>query len=453
MDLFNLLSKIIQVKQAESLSTDELAELQRSRFQKLLAYTLKHSNFYREYYAQHGIKPAHIKEISIHDLPTVNKHQLMENFDDVVTTKDLTKQRIQEFIRDPQNIGRKFLGKYEVITTSGSTGEPGFFIYDQSAWNTLRALILERVSKAELNPFHRARFAFYGVTGGHYAGVSLAADAPRVFFNTLLCSVNDPIQEVIRRIQEFQPNIISGYASSVHTLAEQQLQGKLDIWPKRVVCSADHLTETMRENIFKAWGIDATNFYAASESIGIAVECGLHTGFHIFNDWHYLESLTSVHPSTGEGMSASTLMTNLYNYCMPVINYEMYDEIELGENLCPCGWQFPMMRNVAGRVEEFLWFKTPDGGHDYLHPLNIVVLAAPGMQRLQLHQDSQESFIARIALEPEADETRVVDSIRQQLQLLLQQKHLPNIYFQVEVVDEIPLDPVSGKYKFITKAL
>ncbi len=87
--------------------------------------------------------------------------------------------------------------------------------------------------------------------------------------------------------------MLSGYSSGVYQLALEQQKGTLQIKPEKIICSADPLTKQMAEVIHQAFGIRPFNCYAATESIGMAVECGNHDGLHMFNDWHIFEVLGS----------------------------------------------------------------------------------------------------------------------------------------------------------------
>jgi len=70
---------------------------------------------------------------------------------------------------------------------------------------------------------------------------------------------------LLERIQAFNPDIISGYSSSVYMLALEQLKGNLSLHPARIICSADPLTAYMREAVKDAFGVEPVNFYASSE--------------------------------------------------------------------------------------------------------------------------------------------------------------------------------------------
>ena len=71
------------------------------------------------------------EDISLGDLPMVDKPALMANFDSVLTDRNITMQRINEFTKDIDNVGRMIDDKYLIFKTSGSTGNPAVVLYDK----------------------------------------------------------------------------------------------------------------------------------------------------------------------------------------------------------------------------------------------------------------------------------------------------------------------------------
>lgn len=100
----------------------------------------------------------------------------MSHFDDWVTDRAVTKERVEEFLADPGTIGRDFLGRYVVCTTSGATGEPAILLHDAVALRVYNIVGYARsVPVALLSPRTvwallrgRARMAAVFVTGGHF---------------------------------------------------------------------------------------------------------------------------------------------------------------------------------------------------------------------------------------------------------------------------------------------
>lgn len=444
----DLLYRIADVKRSEKLDRVPLDFLRRKRFEALLHHVFKHSAFYNDLYRSKGITPDNIPDIRLEDLPIIDKQMMMDNYDSFVCDKTLQQNKLEEFITNPDNLGKKYKGRYQVIHTSGSTGHIGLFVYDMRSWNITKAMAITRVSKAKLNPFKKIKLAFIGATDGHYAGISLSSDAPKLFYDFRRFSVNKPMQDTLEEITKFDPNSICGYASGVYLLAHEQLENNLNIKPKSIICSADQLTDTMRLNIIKAFGINPRNFYAASESLCMAAECHNHHGLHLFEDWHYYEVVDSEFQSVDAGVPGSLLLTTLHNYAQPLIRYQLHDEIVLDPKLCDCGRSTTMIKRISGRSEEFLWFKLPDGKDEYIHPLQIVEFFIPGLEKFQIEQTNKNHIHMRILAKNDVEFIRQKASER--MHEILSQKNLHNtVTFSSEIVEHIPLDVKTGKYKLI----
>jgi len=448
MSLIHLLAKIWHVRKAALLSPDEIQALQEARFKKLLHHVLKNSRFYRDYYGDHGITMEKADRVSLSDLPVINKKIMMEHYDDVVCDPALKREEIEAFISNPENQRKKYKGRYQVIHTSGSTGRVGIFVYGPDDWDWLKAIVLTRVSKSKIRPFKKTRLAFIGATDGHYAGVSLATDAPRWLFDILELSINRPLEEWVQKLQDFQPNVLSGYASGMQILASLQKKGYITIRPERILCSADPLFPQIRKSVREAFGVDPVNFYAASESVGMAAECDVHDGLHLFTDWHAFEVTNADYKSVPAGQPGKLVLTNLYNYTQPLLRYEMNDEVIESTDPCTCGWQFPRIQSVAGRQEDFLWFEKPNGSKEFIHPSMIVEFFVPGLQKLQIVQTGPASFVMNAVIS--GDERETTPLILKRMDEILRGKGLEGIVrYEIKPVPDIPNDPKTGKFRLI----
>jgi phenylacetate-CoA ligase len=55
----------------------------------------------------------------------------MARYDDWPTDREVTYEKVQAFLADSNLIGKRFLGKYRIATTSGLTGTRVFFVIDE----------------------------------------------------------------------------------------------------------------------------------------------------------------------------------------------------------------------------------------------------------------------------------------------------------------------------------
>jgi phenylacetate-CoA ligase len=444
----NVFLKMLALKKVEGFSVGQLQNLQSRRFKKLLTHVLKYSIFYQSYYKQHGITLDNSENISVTDLPPITKELMMDHYDDFVCDRFLKRENIEEFLSYSKDPREKYHNIYTVIHTSGSSGAISLFVYGPDEWAVIKALAVARVIKPPLHFFRRIKVSFIGATDGHYAGVSLASEVPRVFGRFLPLSINSPLKTIDQQSNAFHPDVLSGYSSGIHLLSQEQLKGNIAIRPERIICTSDPLTLEMRHTIKQAFGREPVNFYAGSESLAMAVQCERHKNLHLFTDWHIFEAVDDDLRPVAAGTPGNLLLTNLYNYTQPLIRYQMHDEVVIDEHPCGCRLPFPTIRNLAGRQEDFLWFDTAEGKLDYLHPIVLVELFVAGLKKFQVIQTQRNEILMKVIIN--GDQETVLAAIRQRINEILRGKKIDKtVKLNLEVVEYIPNDPKTGKYKLI----
>jgi phenylacetate-coenzyme A ligase PaaK-like adenylate-forming protein len=418
--------------------------IQTRHIQDTLEHAVAASRFYRDYYRSGS--GGDVSKGPFSALPLLDKPRMMDHLDDVFTTPVLKRDALEQHLASSP-VGARYLGQYPVVHTSGSSGRIGIFAYDPVGWDTLKALVLARCTSFGIG-LRRKRLAYIGLTDGHYAGVTLASDVPRSMAAYTDVSVNEPIARVVDQLNAFQPDDLRGYPSGLFILASEQQAGRLNIQPRRVVSSAEPLDAKTAQLIEEVYGVAPYNFYAASESIGIAQDCDLHCGLHVFNDLYALELLDNDGEPVSAGRPGKVVLTNLYNRCQPLIRYEMQDEAVYAEDTCDCGLPFPLLTNVYGRQEEIVWVENGRGGVDMLHPMVFVEFFVPSLRRLQVHYDARNKIRLLVVSEDHADS--VVPAVTRRMNAILAGKHLQDVVdFEVVTVDSIPHDPKTGKTKTV----
>jgi phenylacetate-CoA ligase len=446
--IIHTLLKMYPVKAAERLSAGQIHNLQEKRLRKLLRHVLKYSLFYQRHYKKQGITLENINDISLKDLPIINKKLMMDHYDDFVCDRFLKMKNLEEFLARSKEPREKYRNNYTVLHTSGSSGIIGLFVYGPKDWAWIKVLVMARVMQSPPHFFRRTKIAFIGATDGHYAGVSLPSTAPRLFFRFLPLSINSPLEIIKHQLNAFQPDVLCGYSSGIHLLSQEQLKGNISIKPKRIISSADPLTVEIKDTITQAFGRATFNFYASSESLCMAAQCHRRENLHLFTDWHMFEAVDKDLRSVPAGTPGQLLLTCLYNYTQPLIRYQMNDEVVLTGESCGCGSPFPTMGNLAGRQEEFLWFDTAAGKRDFLHPIVLVEFFVTGLRKLQFIQTERNKLLLKVIIG--GNKESVLSAISYRMNEILRGKKLDNIVtFDIEIVQDIPNDPKTGKFKLI----
>ena len=101
----------------EKLTRAELESLQLHKLRKLARYANKHSPYYARVIAQAGIN---LDTCTPRDFPVLTKKLLMQNFDQIVTDRSITRQRVADFLTrstDPLDL---LDNKYHVLHVNSS---------------------------------------------------------------------------------------------------------------------------------------------------------------------------------------------------------------------------------------------------------------------------------------------------------------------------------------------
>jgi phenylacetate-coenzyme A ligase PaaK-like adenylate-forming protein len=146
MKKIGLFKGLILCSQYEKMSEENKTKARDLRLRELVRYAKANSPYYQELYKNIG------DDFTLADLPPVNKVDLMARFDDWITDQTVRLKDIQEFMRDLDNIGRKFHGIYLIFTTSGSTGNPLVALSDKTSGNMFGDINARR-SFARKHPF------------------------------------------------------------------------------------------------------------------------------------------------------------------------------------------------------------------------------------------------------------------------------------------------------------
>jgi phenylacetate-CoA ligase len=188
---------------------------------------------------------------------------------------------------------------------------------------------------------------------------------------TLRIDSGDDLDSIITRLNDWQPEMLIAYASMVRLLAEAQLAGRLMIMPRFVFSASEVLTDSTRKLATKAWRRSPFNVYAATETSGIAAECGERAGMHLFEDLVITEVVDVDNQPVPPGeYGAKVLVTVLFSRTVPLIRYEMSDSLQLGGNhTCPCGRPYALITGIQGREQESLTFPTAEGQLRVVQPI------------------------------------------------------------------------------------
>ena len=426
-------------------SKEQLQLEQDKKLRKLLLHAYDHSAYYRRTFEENGIDRDAISTLPLSSFPSINKTILFEHFDEISTQPDLRQEELQNFDKTETDHSKLFQNKYHIVHSSGSTGTPRYFAYDESAWNILIAAVI-RAACWEMSTTQilcRAakglRILYVAATEQRVGGAMLVGSGvDGAGGKKLYLDVNTPLPEWSKRIREFNPNMIIGYPSAIKILAGIVEKGNISLDVFRVVSCAEPLGASLRHYFEKVFHAKVINFYGASESLALGVESDSEEGMFLFDDLNVIEV-----------ENGKTYLTALYNFSQPLIRYELTDTISLQEPDKKSECQFTKAVGLLGRTEDVLWFKNDKGVIDFLHPLAIDSFCIKGLSDYQFRPLSKNSLEMLAETTKTADAEYVRNEVLKLMDDILKEKGLEYVKFSIRFVDEIAPNPITGKKQLI----
>jgi phenylacetate-coenzyme A ligase PaaK-like adenylate-forming protein len=413
----------------------------------------RHAQAYAPYYAD-MIRERNIdlNACTPADFPLLTKSLLMANFDDIVTDRRITKQAVADFLSRSKDPKEKLFNRLTVMHTSGTSGEVGYFLYAPADYGRLRAAAMRnrKAFRAVFPKFgfrlRRLRIAFYGATGGHFAGVtgvaSMQEGIRRLFVDARAFEVNTPLPEVIEKINEFKPDALWGYTTALKMLGDEQRAGRLNIEPAAIIATGETVTKPDVQFLSSAFGgATALSLYACTEHMLLGISNPGGDTMSLLDD----NLMFEFHED-------HSVITNLFNFTMPLIRYRMSDILR---PVSAPGAERIVIQNLVGRTEQMPLFVNANGGKDFISPHTINEIFVEGVTRFQMQITGPASFRFPICVEPQFDAARraaAAAGVTARLREILQQKGLGNVTFEVPIVADIPLNERTRKFQLIVAA-
>ncbi|CAN5302299.1 hypothetical protein BH11PSE2_BH11PSE2_03030 [soil metagenome] len=437
------IARLRDARRSARLTRAELDAVKLGKFRDLVRHANANAPYYTRLIAEHGID---VETCTPQDFPVLTKAILMANFDDIVTDRRITKQAVAEFLTRSTDPGEKFLDHYIVMHTSGTSGEVGYFLYSPSDWmrgtmaggRRRRPGGMKRRGKGG-----RFRIAFYGATGGHFAGVTMMTSISRGLFRFFMdvraFEINVPLPGTIAGLNAFQPDVLAGYTTALKMLGEKQKAGALAIAPVAIGATGETVTKADMAFLSEAFGgAEVASAYGCTEHLGLGgSNPGGETMTLIDNDLFF------------EFFDDHSLITNLFNRTMPLIRYRMSDILR---PVSAPGDRELVIEALVGRTERTPTFVNKDGVTDFISPHTINEIFVAGVTRFQFQITGEASFRFPVILEAGLDaEARAaaVAGVRSRLTEILAQKGMDNVAFEAPVVDDIPVNARTRKFQLI----
>jgi phenylacetate-CoA ligase len=419
-----------ELRRYEFASPETIEAFQHARLRALLEHASAQVPYYRNLFETSGIRPQ--------DLVSPRKFARVP-----VLTKAILQEKRDELIAQNRKNGEGLPN-----ASGGSTGKPVQFFQDAEYWDWAYAHQWFVESWWGIRPGDSTASCWGAdrdIADWTWKERLWAAIAQRRVCNAFSLTATE-MERFAKMLMAWQPRFVIGYASALEMFSRFLLERpELRIRPRAVKTTADVLSQQQRNLIEKAFGCSVYDFYGSREVNNLAAECPGHQGLHVNALTRYIEVVDDDGNALPPGLPGRILVTDLTNYFMPFIRYEIEDIGSWKGKPCTCGRPFPLLEQIWGRTSDFL--VTPQGKMIHGECVTHLFYDLPEVAQFQLEQKALGEIHVSFTLRPGV-EGNPVERLRARLRDALG----ANIDFVIHRVGKIDRPP-SGKHRFTVSAV
>jgi phenylacetate-CoA ligase len=163
-----------------------------------------------------------------------------------------------------------------------------------------------------------------------------------------------PLDEQIAWLGKQDPHYLLTYPTNLLAILKRCEESGLRLLRLRGVTTLGEVVDPeVREACVRVCGFPLSDGYSAQELGGIALQCPDHVHYHVQSESVLVEVLDDDGNPCRPGEVGRIVVTDLHNFAMPLIRYEVGDYAEVGRP-CPCGRGLPVLARIMGRTRNML---------------------------------------------------------------------------------------------------
>lgn len=266
----------------------------------------------------------------------------------------LSKSDIQKPIKETITNGFKLSNVFK-NSTSGSSGNPFYFVKDKITHARTWALIFNRYSMHGIEYGKSLQARFYGIPlsgSKFYLEKFKDSVSARVRFPVFDLS-DDKLNDFTEKFKKRKFEYINGYTSSLVSYANYLINKNIvlkEICPTLKVCfpTSEMCSISDRVTIEKGFGVKVVNEYGCAEMDVLAFE-DRNFDWIMSSENVYFEIVDDKGNVLPQGEEGRLIITSLTNKAMSLIRYEVGDIAKIGKNKN----NHPILSELIGRTNEF----------------------------------------------------------------------------------------------------
>ncbi|WP_228530327.1 phenylacetate--CoA ligase family protein [Tamlana sp. I1] len=414
-----------QYLENRNLSLDELKKIQKAKYKLFIQYVNKNSKFYNELFSNIET-PEELDNIQ--QLPILNKETLRKNINQtytinkkngVISKTGGTTGKSLEVIYTHKDVQERF------AILDNFRNNFGYNLGEKTAWFSGKNLLSK-------NDVKKNRF---WKTDNIY----------NVRYYSTFHIHNNYLEFYIKNLILYKPKYMVGFPSTMYEIAKYGIKNNIEFPPKTIIAifpTAETITDDIRKVLEGYFKTNLYNQYASSEGAPFITECK-NKKLHLELQSGVFEVLNKNDQPVNKGR---LVVTSFNTHGTPLIRYDIGDTIEISEDLCTCGNNNPIVKQILGRVSDFIY--SEEMGKINLGNISNCLKGVHGVIKFQIHQKVPDKILVLIEKEnlifDKKNEAIFIKNLRDRLG--------SKITIEIKYVDFIEVEK-SGKFRIVKNTL
>lgn len=313
----------------------DLREWQEEKMRAFFYRILTKSPFYQEFFED--------GKLDLMNIPIIEKQEFMDQFNRI-NTVGIDRETAMNLAIEAEK-SRDFKSEINGITvglSTGTSGKRGIFLVSEDERAQWVAIVLNRILKPKF--FKKQKIAFF-----LRANSNLYTSVQSNQFEFQYFDIFKPIEELIKDVNVYQPDILAAQPSILIEIAKAQNQGRIQLKINQIISFAEVLHEHDAIAIKNSLRAPLQEIYQCTEGL-LGVSCQEGT-------MHLNEDVIHVEQEWIDDDKFHPIITDFTRASQPVVRYRMNDILQIKSTPCACGSQFMAIEKIIGRDDDVLIFE------------------------------------------------------------------------------------------------
>ena len=400
----------------ENENSTEAIKIKKEALEKLLHHATHSTSFYSDLKGKENLT----------DFPVLDKNIIRQNFEALISNK---------FKKD----------KLKSVVTSGSTGTPFKVLQDTNKQkrNTADTIYFAKKTGYEIGQ----KLLYLKIWNSVNQKNAISAWAQNILAADVTKLSDSSIEHILKAFSlgSSKKGILS-YASALELISQYIDRKKLQVEKYNVssiIAMSEAINKSTKEKLEKQFGTKVVSRYSNVENGILAQQClEENNEFHL-NTASYVFEILKLEKDepTEDGKLGRIVVTDLYNYGMPIIRYDTGD-LGIKESSSNCSFNTPVFTSVEGRRMDMIF----DTKGEIISSFTITnnLWGYPEIVQYQFIQTGEKEYEFILNLEEEfSREQELIEEFKGYLGL--------DAIIKVSYVDGIPLLNSGKRKKVINK--